>query len=217
MERFDARTKQHDPFHSKALERGMRTTLDLGSWCILCMASADTLKVVEALTRQGLGVWTPVEWEVARMPITRARYDKPTPIIPGYAFGDAGHLDALVRFAGLRLRDMPRFRFLESETCIGHTPLITDCTLQALREEEERRCAVFERAKRRDHKPEKPDLGAEVKMPEGAFSGLSGDVVRTKGRDVVVDIPNCPFTLKVSSLLALESVAKAGLPHGIAA
>lgn len=189
-----------------------RETLDLGSWCILTCDSSDTLRVVEALIGLGLGVWTPVEWSVARMPVTRSRYDKPTAMMPGYVFGDTGHLDQFVRLAGLRRRDLPRFKFLESQAMADHTPLVSDSALDALRDEEARRRTTFERAKRKDYKPPKPKLDAEVRMPDGPFGGINGEVRRTKGRDIVVDIPNCPFTLKVSSLLALESVAQDGLP-----
>lgn len=194
-----------------------RDILDLGSWCILQCAGANTLKLFEALIGEGLSAWTPLRWNVARMPVTRARYDKPVPMMPGYVFGDVGHIDQLVRLSAMRRRDFPRFRFLESASGRQFTPLVPDSELASVRERETHLRAVFEGEKRKGDKPPKPGLGVEVKMPEGPFGGLNGVVERTKGRDTVVDIPGLPFQLKVSSLLMLESVAQDGLPLGRAA
>lgn len=102
------------------------TILDLGAWCILRCLGADTIKLAAALNLRGLRVWTPTEWSIGRMPKTRARYDKPTPMIAGYAFGDVRDIDELYRLAAIRDREIPHFRFLKSETLAGHTPLVAD-------------------------------------------------------------------------------------------
>lgn len=190
------------------------TTLDLGSWCILRMNSGDTLRVVEALMEQGLSVWTPVDWCVGRMPRTRARYDKAIPVLPGYAFGDVGHIDELVRLAGLRRRDFPKFRFLESERGAELTPLIADSELDWLRAEDARLRAVFDRHKRKEAEAKAPKLeaGTPVKMTDGAYAGLSGVVEGSCGQDSMVHLPAFKKTVKVASLLLLPSVAQDGLP-----
>ena len=189
-----------------------RPPLDLGSWCILTCASTDTLRVVEALIEQGLSVWTPVDWCVARMPRTRARYDKAIPVMPGYVFGDVGHIDELVRLAGLRRRDFPNFRFLESERGRGLTPLIADSEDARLR-------AVFDRRKRKEAEAKAPklDVGTAVKMTDGAYAGLSGVVECSRGQDTMVHIPAFKRTVKVASLLLLSDMAQDGLPLGRAA
>jgi hypothetical protein len=194
-----------------------RPILDLGSWCILRMASGDTLRVVEALIEEGLGAWTPLNWRIGRTKITRSRFDEPLPLMPGYAFGDVGHIDQIVRLSGLRRRDLPRFWFLESERHTGCTPLIVDGELGALRREEERLRAVFEREKRRGIKPTIFGKGTEVKMIDGAYAGLSGVVEGMRGKDAIVSIPGFNEPIKVASLLLLESVAKDVLPHEAAA
>lgn len=192
-------------------------TLDLGAWCVLQMAGADTLRVVEALTEQGLGAWTPVKWSTARKPITRSRYDKPHPIMPGYVFGDVGHIDQFVCLAGLRRRDIPRFWFLESDMA-GCTPLIADRELNGLRREEARLRAIFDAEKRKEIAPPTFEPGAKVRMETGAYAGLSGIVQGMRGKsDAMVTIPGFSKPVKVASFLLLESVAERDLPHGIAA
>lgn len=194
-----------------------RDILDLGSWCILTCASPDTLRVVEALTKEGLSAWAPVKWASARKPVTRSRFDKPHPIMPGYVFGDVGHVDQLYRLSGLRRRDMPRFQFLECEVA-GCTPLIADRELDGLRNEEARLRALFDAEKRKAIKPPTFEAGTEVRMEEGAYAGLSGVVEGKCGKDNTwVSIPGFAKPVKVASLLLLESVAKDGLPLGRAA
>lgn len=194
-----------------------RDTLDLGSWVVLQMAGADTLRVVEALTSHGLGAWTPVKWSTARKPVTRSRYDKPHPVMPGYVFGDVGHVDQFYRLSGLRRRDIPRFWFLESELA-GCTPLIADHELEGLRREEARLRAIFDAEKRKGIKPPTFETGASVRMEDGAYAGLSGEVKGKCGKDSTwVSIPGFAGLVKVASLLLLESVARDEVPVGKAA
>lgn len=195
-----------------------RPILDLGSWCILQAHGADTLRVVEALIEEGLGVWTPLKWRQARTKIIRSRYDEPRPILPGYVFGDVGHIDQFVRLAGLRRRDFPRFWFLEDETQAGATPLVADRDLNGLREYEAVLRAQFEADKRKGVTPPTFEPATEVRMEEGAYAGLSGEVVEMRGRGcAMVAIPGFASPVKVSSLLLLESVAKDELPYSGAA
>jgi hypothetical protein len=193
------------------------TTLDLGQWCILQTAGADTLRVVEALTEEGLCVWAPVRWATARKPITRSRYDKPHPIMAGYVFGDAGHVGDFLHLSSIRRRDIPHFWFLEGEV-VGSTPLIADSELDGLRRAEARLRAMFDAEKRKEAKPPTFDPGTKVRMEEGAYAGLSGVVEQMHGKgEAVVFIPEYNRAIKVASFLLLESVAQDGLPLNRAA
>ena len=97
--------------------------LDLGSWCILRMSSADTLKVAAMLSASGFDVWTPTEWKIGRMPRTRARFDKAMAIMPSYCFARVEHLDELLRIAMLPGRQGPRFTVFHYR---GGVPVVAD-------------------------------------------------------------------------------------------
>lgn len=177
-----------------------RNTLDLGSWVILRMASADTLRVAKSLTEAGLCVWTPIERRIGRMPRTRSRYDKEAALMPSYVFGRVEHLSELLRLAMIPHREHPKFSVFRYQ---GGVPLIADEQLDALRNEEERTARVFDKWKRRGTKGPILALGTEVKVPEGPFAGFPGIVQDVQGQYTLVDfsIFGKPTTIKVASIL----------------
>lgn len=186
--------------------------LDLGSWCILRMASADTLRVLRSLQNAGLEVWTPIEKRTKRMPRTRAQFDKETPLMPSYVFGHVAHLTELIQLAMLPNKDHPRFSMFRYQ---GGIPLIADEQLKALRDEEARVIGVFERLKRRGKKGAKMAKGSEVRMTEGPFAGMSGIVEDHQGQFTLVDMAifGKIVTIKISSLLLAENVAQGEVPN----
>lgn len=177
--------------------------LDLGSWCILRMASADTLRVTRSLKEAGLDVWTPTEWRVARMPRTRARYDKPRAIMPSYSFARVEHLDELLRTAMLPGRQGPRFTVFHYR---GGVPVVADAQLAPLRALERDLRNSFERARFKGIKLPHLLRGARVEMPAGAFEGLSGIVEDTQGQFTLVNVDVFGKTtmIKVASLLLAD-------------
>lgn len=185
---------------------GSDDILDLGSWCILRMASADTLKVVQSLKGAGFDVWTPTEWQVARMPRTRARYDKPRPIMPSYAFARVEHLDELLRTAMLPTRQGPRFTVFHYGQGV---PVVADRGLEGLRHQERQLREKFERARFKGLKLAALEPGTEVQMPAGAFEGLSGIVEDTQGQFTLVNVDVFGKTtlIKVASLLLADAEA----------
>lgn len=177
--------------------------LDLGSWCILRMASADTLRVANSLAAAGFDVWTPIEQRVARMPRTRARYDKAYPIMPSYAFARVEHLTELLRVAMVPGRRHPSFTVFHYR---GGVPVVAESQLAPLRELERDLRNGFEKARWKGVKlaPIEPDT--KVQMPAGAFEGLSGIVEGTEGQFTLVNVDVFGKTtlIKVASILLAD-------------
>jgi hypothetical protein len=179
-----------------------RDVLDLGSWCILRMASTDTLRLARSLTDAGLSVWTPVERRVARLRLDRSRIHRETALMPSYAFGRVEHVDELLRLAMIPHREHPRFSVFRYNNGI---PLIADDQLEALRGEEERTARVFDKFLRRGMKGPRLAPGSEVRLPDGPFAGITGIVEGTEGQFTLIDIIvfGRPAQIKVASILLL--------------
>jgi transcription antitermination factor NusG len=185
-----------------------RDTLDLGSWCILRMASADTLRLAKSLTDAGLQVWTPVERKVARSRLDRSRIHREAALMPSYVFGRVEHVNELLRLAMMQTRrEHARFSVFRYQ---GGIPLIADGQLDALRDEEGRAARVFDKWKRRGMKGPTLTPGTEVKMPDGPFAGISGIVEGTEGQYTLIDIAvfGKPTQIKVASILLLPEGAE---------
>lgn len=194
----------------------MRTTLDLGSWCILRMAGGDTLRVARSLRSAGIDAWAPVEKRVAKMPRTGAPFDKESALMPSYVFAPVEHVDELLHLEHAQRRAHPKFIVFRHR---GGIPLIADDQLDALRSEETRKGRVFEKWKRKGWKGAPLTPGTEVRLPDGPFQGYTGIVEDVQGQFTLVcaSIFGKPVEIKVASCLLTENVARGGLPHGIAA
>jgi transcription antitermination factor NusG len=190
--------------------------LDLGSWCILRMASGNTLRLAKSLRTAGIEAWAPIAKRVAKMPRTGAQFDKESALMPSYAFARVEHVDELLHLEHALHRAHPKFVVFRHR---GGIPLIADDQLDALRSEEARKHRVFEKWRRRGSKPPKIAAGTEVRLPDGPFAGYSGIVERTQGQFTIVGatIFGKAVEIQVASLLLAENVARDGLPHGIAA
>jgi hypothetical protein len=193
-----------------------RDTLDLGSWCILRMASGDTLRLAKSLSDAGLTVWTPVERKIGRTAASRTRIREDVAMMPSYAFGRVEHVDELLRLAMIPQREHPRFSVFHRR---GGIPLIADDQLDAVRSEVERSQRLFERFKRRGKKGPKLSVGSEVRLPDGPFAGFTGVVEDQQGQFTAVGLTifGKPVTIKVASLLLAPDMAQEGLPRAEAA
>lgn len=171
-----------------------------GYWCILRTASRSTLKLAESLAEDGYEVWTPIE---TREPPKDAKKSKakdepeqrailPTFLFAG--FSQVSELVALSRSPSLHYRvwDSEKRRMVVK----GHAAFsifrhngaysrIPDFALSSLRAAERRRkprglVKMFE-------------VGAKVKLTEGVYTGLKGEVVAVKGKIATVAFPKCGF------------------------
>lgn len=185
----------------------MSDTLDLGSWCILRMASCDTLPVTESLRDAGFDVWTPTESHLPKVrrtlfPSRRRKVEESrTAILPTFAFAAANRIGDLQRIAVLPGREHRRFHLFQH---LGGYPLIAERELSALRAEEDRRQQVFLRQKRRGRKAPALARGTVVEFTEGGFAGLSGKVVSQSGKFTLVDIPGFAMPIEISSILLVD-------------
>lgn len=177
--------------------------LDLGSWCILRMASADTLPLVASLNAVGITAWTPIERKTGRMPRTRKEYDKEFALMPSYAFGAVADLERLMHLSMLPNKEHPEFCIFRHYNAF---PIISDTDLQGLRAEEARCDAVYDRHKRKTAKHPTFATGTAVSADSGGFEGLSGVAVDTQGQFTLVSFDGFHKPIKIASLLLVEGV-----------
>lgn len=180
--------------------------LDLGSWFILRMASADTLRICRNLTMAGHNVWTPIERKFGRMPRTRVKYEKEIALLPSYIFARIECLDDLLRIAMLPNKDIGRFSVFHHK---GGIPLIADDQLCDLRAEESRVASIFSRLKRKGVKGPKFEAGQVVHLDDGPFAGLSGVVEGSAGQCTLVSFAGYHRPIKIASLLLRQDVVAA--------
>ena len=173
-------------------------TLDLGSWFILRMASGDTLSVLKGLLKAGYDAWTPIERRRGRMPRTRTAYDKEFALMPSYVFVNIHHLAEIQHMALVPPRNIPRFTLFQYQ---GGVPLIADNQLDALRYEEGRLQAVYDRALRKGKKGPRFNPGETIRIEEGPFAGMDGIVTDQTGQFTLVNFAGFASPIKISSLL----------------
>ena len=173
-------------------------TLDLGSWFILRMASSDTLSVLKGLLKAGYDAWTPIERRRGRMPRTRTAYDKEFALMPSYVFVNIHHLAEIQHMALVPPRNIPRFTLFQYQ---GGVPLIADNQLDALRYEEGRLQAVYDRALRKGKKGPRFNPGETIRIEEGPFAGMDGIVTDQTGQFTLVNFVGFASPIKISSLL----------------
>jgi len=148
-------------------------------WIILRTSGAKTLKLAESLREEGFDVWTPSRVSSQRIPRGNGRRSVAIPIIPTFLFARVWHLVDLLELAAMPER--PRrgpggrkpahpafsvFRDGGSEMI----PVVDDAQLDPLREAERRIAS---------HRMRQYEPGEMVKVPDGIFGGLVGEVVRS--------------------------------------
>lgn len=179
--------------------------LDLGGWCILRMAAADTIKLAKSLARAGLTVWTPIEQRIARTPRRRVQYEREIALMPTYIFARSEELETILSLAVMPQRDHARFSVFH---CRGGVPLVSDHDLAALRAEEDRMGQIYARAKRAGRKGPKIEAGSTVKLATGPFDGMSGIVEGQEGNFTLVSFEGFHEPIKIASILLLDEEAE---------
>lgn len=182
-------------------------TLDLGSWFILRMASADTLKVTDALRKRGFEVWTPIRKKLGKPHKGGEPNEKRFPVTPGYVFASIQDMPQIDALAVVPTTDTPSFTLFR--TSQGGAPLIGDMALAPLRSHEERLQRQYDEEVARSKTPPKFKPGDETPLRGGGFDGLTATVIETRGKFVLVNIPGFNMPIEVSSLLLLEDDVRA--------
>jgi hypothetical protein len=165
-------------------------------WCILRTKPSATLRLAASLAEDGILAWTPAEVRRNRRPRRNVQDPEPCPIMPTFVFADALRLVDL-----LDLADMPvkprRGQYLhepahEDFSVFHHydrIPVVAEAALFHLREEERGADARYQRTLARamaKTKGEPYDDGDEIRLPNGPFAGLSGQVVESDGKFTLI-------------------------------
>jgi hypothetical protein len=167
------------------------------SWCILRTKPGSTLKLAASLAEDEFEVWTPVEVKRNRRPRRNPKPDpEPCAIMPTYVFADAGRLVDLLELAEMPVkprRGKGRRLPAHDDFSVFHfhdrIPIVADVDLIHLRSEERDAASRHNRALRRvmaKGKGEPLDCGSVVRIPQGAFAGMSGQVVESDGKFTLV-------------------------------
>lgn len=172
-------------------------------WCILRTNGKCTVRTAALLRAVGIPAWTPSRVMEHRKPRSRATVRRRTPIMPTFVFADAAAMD---RLAAMEMEPGRRLSIFRHN---GRVPLISDRALEALRATERK---VMPRHKQRTWRE-----GQSVRVPEGAFAGLSGTVEQSDGKFTLVCFGGL-MRVKIETFLLIETVKDEGKPsHGAAA
>lgn len=158
------------------------------SWIILRCSGRSTLPLARSLQADGYDVWTPSEMKRNRRPRKNAGEPEPAPIMPTFVFARSVHVVDLLELAEMPVKprrgkglhepahdDFSVFHFND------RIPLVRDAALAPLRREEEL-ANIRQRRELAKGKSDPFEEGQVIRIPEGAFSGLSGHVVESNGK-----------------------------------
>lgn len=157
---------------------------DAADWCIARTQASQTLGLAKGLAEAGYRAWTPSEVIVRRARRSIPRKDVTVPLMPGIVFVDHARLAELIALARSNMayqvwdreqgrmvaRGLPYFRLQRAGDRYAR---IRDAELAGVRMAESR---GHVRVKRQTLK-----AGAQVRLLDGPFEGLSGTVDGVKG------------------------------------
>jgi transcription antitermination factor NusG len=168
-----------------------------GLWCVLRTGGARTIPLARSLAQAGLGAWTPSKTIKRIRPRSRIEQVIEAPIMPTFVFVPAANRFDLQAILRLPSSPHPQFSFF---WCGNRSPLISD--------EEVDRLRLYEmRIRGETRRVERPavNVGAPVRVTEGAFAGMSGVIVGENGRRGIVDFGgNFPVEIDAWQLRTLE-------------
>lgn len=161
----------------------------MSDWCILRTKGSNTLRLSNSLNLSHIEAWTPTEIHVHRDRKTRARTEAMVPVMPTYVFARATCLPDLVELSLQPVSIHPGFSVFRY---LDRFPVVGDAELSALRSIERKAAAR--------HAPVVFPAGRQVRVPEGPFAGLTGQVVETsKGEFTLVAFPGFNIPVKFAS------------------
>lgn len=217
-------------------------------WIILRMAGPRTLAVAASLKQAGFEVWTPARTLRRPAPGQRRRLvlglrrrmiEVEVPMLPGFAFARARHLQDI---ASLALDPASRHPIFSVFQVVDRAPLISDSGLAGLRDAEAREAAAAEAMRDAETREEAQRLRAEQMRTERArrkalrrqrkdfhvgecvavldmpaLAGLVGEIVETAGTSATIDFGGT-LTMKVEAWRVIPSALLGGeASSGIAA
>lgn len=162
-------------------------------WCILRCAGQNTLPLMRSLTKAGFEVWSPVEVRTKRVPRANVKRTIEFAMLPSYLFAAADRVVDLIALSNAPGREHRDFRVFQRQ---DRAPLIADSDLADLRLAERK---VTAKAERPHFEP-----GETVRLEDGGFAGLTGEVVSARGEFVSVQLPGFRMAIKVRSFYLLR-------------
>lgn len=178
-------------------------------WCILRCSAARTLLVAASLAGAGIEVWTPSEIQQRRRGRNRDRVECEIAIMPTFVFARAAQLGGLFAILASPLNPHPAFSIFRFH---GRIPLVAERDVAALRR-------VEEKARTRRLRSERKviPVGANIRMSEGGFAGMSGIVEESDGKFALVAFGGS-FRVKIATfLLGTDEVQELQAREGVAA
>lgn len=159
-------------------------------YCIIRTAGAATLTVANALVAAGIAAWTPRAVIKRRRPRSKATVEREAPILPTFVFVPADYLPDLYRMLAAPVKPQPSFSIFRHA---GRIPLVSAGQMVSLRVEEEQAADALLRERERARAvalraaTNVPPIGTRVRVPQVAFTGMTGVVEGGKGRAAVVN------------------------------
>lgn len=180
-------------------------------WCIIRMSGARTLAVADSLADAGLEVWTPRRIDRRRLPRGKKGHKEvEVALMPTFAFARATHLRELQAIRADPKTPHPAFSIFKH---LNSFPAIGDREINTLRSAEQKARS------KKDRHTFAP--GTRVQVPEGAFTGLSGQVVDGgRGKFTLVCFGGS-FEVQIATFLLrtdeVQDAAHSGSATGLAA
>lgn len=186
---------------------GGEKPMNRDAWCILRTAPGQTLRLARSLNDAEFEAWTPAETIERKVRGSSKREAVVVPMLPSFVFVRADRLVELIDLARspaliFRVWDREQRRMVAK----GHPafrifrhgddyPLVPDAQLAPLHAIEQRRRRK-PRGKVHTFKP-----GAQVKLTEGGFAGLTGVVTGMEGKFARVQFAGFNVPVKISAWL----------------
>lgn len=159
-------------------------------WCILRTSGGRTLTLARSLVAAGIDAWTPMLVTKRRRPRSKATIELDAPILPTFVFARERHLPDLYRVLAAPRNPHPDFSIFRHA---GRIPVISGAAMASLRAEEEREASVRTREAERSRlsalkaRGVVPPVGSVVRVPQMAFTGMTGVVEGARGRAALVN------------------------------
>ena len=175
--------------HQKIDSQAARDARDATRWCILRTAAPRTLALAAALVEAGYDVWTPSQMQKRRaLRGKKKTAEIEVPLMPTFVFVRANRIEDLALALRLPICPYPAFSIFRF---LGDVPRVANAEIERLRTEELRN--------RPGHGGDRFAPGSKVRVEQGSWTGVSGEVVKTEGGYTLVCFGGA-FDFKIASM-----------------